>query len=271
MAEQGQGEQVTRTEQGEREPAATPATAERRAGRQAPQYGEFAPEGWSWSPETATASDPTSPAPASAGSAASTPGSGQVPGVPHNLGAGGSRDSASPATGPTPPSGSSSEPASRRSYPPQVSSAQEGRRTPGGPRRGDRVVTIILLAIGALGALYLAASMQQLPTSLGMLASALGAEGFAVPASVSTLGTVGALTVLALYALSLVYSIQRMRHGRLAFWVPLAAAAIAFIVVFALSAFALNQTPELVTLLADPNASTKLLDYIAGMGADATP
>ncbi|MFC6235979.1 DUF6264 family protein, partial [Leucobacter soli] len=138
------------------------------------------------------------------------------------------------------------------------------------PRLGDRIVTIVLLAIGALGALYSAASLQQLPNSLALLGDALAIEGFVVPAAVSTLGTVGALIVLAVYAIALIYSIQRMRHRKLAFWVPLAAAAIAFIVVFAFTAFALNQAPELIQVLSDPSATAKLIDYLSGMSS-STP
>ncbi|MCB1273257.1 MAG: hypothetical protein KDB25_02520, partial [Leucobacter sp.] len=132
-------------------------------------------------------------------------------------------------------------------------------------RRGDRIATILLLVLGAFGALYSATTLQQLPASLSMLASALDITDFVVPDAIPTLGTVGGLLVLAVYALAVVLSIQRLRRGSLSFWVPLAAAAIAFLITFAFTAFALNQAPELVQHLADPDAMTKLLDYLGGL------
>lgn len=128
------------------------------------------------------------------------------------------------------------------------------------------MITVVLLVLGAFSALYFAASLQQLPASLSMLASALEVDGFVLPESVATLGTVGALTILAVYAVNLIYSIQRMRRGKLAFWVPLVAGVIAVIVVFAFTAFALGQAPELAQVFTDPGASAKLLNYLAEMG-----
>lgn len=125
----------------------------------------------------------------------------------------------------------------------------------------------MLLALGALGALYFAAVLQQLPSSLATLGQALEVDGFVVPESVHTLGTVGALTILALYAVNLIYSIQRLRARRLTFWVPLAAGAIAFILVFAFSAFAINLVPEVTQLLSDPDALSKVLAYLSQQGS----
>ena len=290
----GQGARPEAGTQHER-PIATP--------KQAPQYGEYAPEGWSWSPESGTGGAGTGGAGTEgAGSTGSTdaaakdratanaeppaasapsPGIGPVPGVPHNLGVSGSPTAASaqalqrPAAhsaATTPGERPDAEPRHyRASAPPTLpapaAAAPATATGASAPRRGDRIVTIALLVLGAFGALYSAASMQQLPASLSMIAGALGVEGFVVPASVPTLGTVGALLVLAVYALNLVYSIQRLRHRKLAFWVPLVAAAIAFIVSFAFTAFAISQAPELMQQLADPNATVKLLDYLGSAGA----
>ncbi len=124
------------------------------------------------------------------------------------------------------------------------------------------MITILLLVVGALGALYSAASMQQLPTSMATFATALGAEGTVVPDSVTTLGNVGALIILALYALNLIFSIQRLRAHKITFWVPLATGAIALIILFAFTSFAMNQVPEVAQLLTDPDALSKLLTYL---------
>lgn len=182
--------------------------------------------------------------------------------VPHNLGVGDSPAAPAPA-----PGGSYLAPPPQ-SQPPQAQYPQtQYPQSPTplaapGSRGADRVITIILLVIGAFGALYLAASMQQLPSSLSMFGEALGIDGFTVPESVHTLGTIGAISVLALYALNLIYSIRRLRARKITFWVPLAAGAIAFVVVFMLASFALNQTPELMRMATDPDALSKVLEYL---------
>ena len=270
----------TQQDAGDAAPTAEPATEPQP--RQAPQYGELAPEGWSWTPEHGEGTGAATQAAAGVGQGAHTPApsTGRVPGVPHNLGAGrtdppGSQPNATaaapaPVRTPEPPR---SDAAVQPDPVPETQLHYRGTSQPGpqGARRGDRVVTIVLLVIGAFGALYFAASMQQLPASLEMLAGVLQVDGFTVPEAVRILGTVGALLVLVLYALNLILSIHRMRHGKLAFWVPLAAAGIAFVVVFAFSAFALNQTPELVKVLSDPAATEKLIEYLGNAGATTTP
>src|SRR6218665_3361376 len=77
----------------DREAAPAPAVSEparESTARPAPQFGEYAPEGWSWTPETGAAAETGSQITASLTSAVAAPSSGRVPGVPHNLGAGGS-------------------------------------------------------------------------------------------------------------------------------------------------------------------------------------
>ncbi|MBN9613474.1 MAG: hypothetical protein J0H64_08465, partial [Actinobacteria bacterium] len=212
-----------------------------------------------------------------AGPNTATPSTGRVPGVPHNLGAGRTDPARStvPAQAPTSTAAQapaaqqpSTDPAAQQTPPaqPQLHYRDDSQSATPNPRRGDRVVTIVLLVIGAFGALYFAASMQQLPASLEMMASALHVSGFTVPASVSTLGTTGALLVLALYALNLILSIHRMRQDKLSFWVPLVAGVIAVILVFAFSAFVVAQTPELLKALSDPGAMQNLLDYLGSAG-----
>ena len=255
-------------------PSPSPSPSVTPEPRQAPQFGEYAPEGWSWSPESAG----VGPAPvASTRTVAneSTPSGssvGQVPGVPHNLGA---RSGTTPPAAPAAPA-EQREPHDPRSQSPDSAPSGTAYRAgmppqqPSARRPVDRVVTIILLVLGAVGALYFAASMQQLPASLTMLAAALGIDGFTLPDSVQTIGMIGALTVFALYAVSLIFAIQRMRRGKISFWVPLVAGVLAFIVVFAFTAFALGQTPELMQSFTDPDAMQRILDYL-GEVSQTTP
>lgn len=315
------------------------AQDQRPSGRPAPEYGEYAPDGWTppgandhtgggstrgagtraertrgedaqgsstdHAGDAHTAGDAVDPAGAPPtgtghGNDGRAPAPrGRVPGVPHNLGVSSGTATSSTATSgtaasnTTPPNtaapGAQTD-ASRQaptapppsygqlgSPPTDGSRAPEQPPAPGSPapppqqrgagsgtgRRADRIITILLLVFGALGALYLAASLQQLPASLELFSTALGADGLVIPAAVHTLGTVGALTILAIYALNLVFSIQRLRARRLTFWVPLAAGVIAFVVFFAITAFAMNQAPEVMQLFTDPDALSKLLAYLS--------
>ena len=224
--------------------------------RPTPAFGEYAPEGWEWKPEEAATE---------AEGAESSPrqGSGRVPGVPHNLGAG-SRSGASaqaPQQAPaaaTPPASGQQPPSSSNPGGPAPFRATAQQPT---PRRGDKVITIVLLVVGALGALNMAGSLLQLPGTMSMMAEALGVNDFSAPSGLATVGTVGAIAVIAVYALNLIYSIQRLRAGKLAFWVPLVAAVIAFIVTMSFTMYGLYQSPELVNSMTDPNAISKILEF----------
>lgn len=250
--------------------------------RPRPQFGELAPEGWTWTPEGGTdasaqtdaAAPPAEPVETAApATPAARPTVGPIPGVPHNLGAGGST--------PAPPAAAagraSGDPEPYRATPPNAAAPNtsapktSAQRTvtpaPGAPAAapraaragGDRIATIVLVAIGALGALYFAASIYQLPNSLAMAGSMLGRDDVVVPASVTALANVGAIVVLALYAVTLIYSLQRLRARKLTFWVPLAAGAVALILTFAFTMIGMAQTPDLMGLLSDPDVASRLL------------
>lgn len=223
--------------------------------RPAPQYGEYAPEGWSWSPEgkgedDAAKTSGTGDAGGDPGPAA--PSSGRLPGVPHNLGAG--------AAGARRPSQSPDQQQSYRSTEPAAGGSDRARSR----ALVDRVVTIVLLALGAYGALNMAFMLQNLREGFNVQAVALGAEGFRAPDSVGTVGIVGAVAILAVYAVNVIFSIQRMRARKLAFWVPLAALGLALLVLFVCTMIAMAQMPELLQLLQeaanDPDALSKLLN-----------
>lgn len=258
--------------------------------RPTPAFGEYAPEGWEWKPEEAAEQSETpqggapgsgqEPRPGAIPAPAShRQGSGQVPGVPHNLGAGGQTPqpqapSASPAA-PIPPAsnatgnntGKPGEPAPfRADAPNQLTPGAGGSAQKAPGRKGDKIITILLLVLGGLGALNMAGSLLQLPGTVSMMAEAFELTDFVVPSSLSTIGTAGALLVFGVYALNLIYSIQRIRAGKLAFWVPLAAAVIAFLFTLAFTMIGLYQSPELVNTMADPTSVSKLLDYLQSSG-----
>lgn len=217
----------------------------------------------------------------------SSSGSGQIPGVPHNLGAGSATSpSGAPGTPGAPsapagngaPSGSAQPPTNTPGDP-----APYRAQAPGGPaapldpspqysaaaqkpRLADRIITILLLVVGALGALNIAASIYSLKSSFEMMASAAELSDYTAPSSLTTLGTIGAIVIFAIYALNLIYSIQRLRARKLSFWVPLVAFVVAFIAAMVFSGIAMGQSPEIVEALnkiaADPDGMTTFLNNL---------
>lgn len=159
-----------------------------------------------------------------------------------------------PAQAPAPPA----PPAANQAAQPQPLEAQTRKRSP-----ADRIITLILLGLGALGALNIAAGLYELPANLRMIGEMLGASELEVPDAVATAGVIGAISVLTLYALTLIYSIQRLRGGKLTFWVPLTAGVVATLINAGFLYFAVTQMPELFALLSDPAAFEALLGQAA--------
>lgn len=218
--------------------------------RRQPAYGELAPEGWEWKPAAAE----------------ETPrGGSPVPGVPHNLGTQGGE-----APAPAAPQRQDGDPEPyRATQPPQLPPAPSpAQGFPGGPRRrnpADLAITIVLLVVGAFGALVLAQSMMGLAPSLALVADALELSDFAVPSWVPTAGLVTGLGMFALYAVALIWSIQRMRAKKIAFWVPLAAGVLAVIALFVVTTAVTMSMPELLERMSDPDATQRLLDSLTQM------
>lgn len=234
--------------------------AEERDSRQKPQYGELAPEGWEWKPPAEEGRDSGS--------------SGRITGVPHNLGVTGTAAPAQPSAPaqqpPAPPQQRApGDPPPYRADDPAPSSKPrpQALAAPGQPknRSADRVITIVLLVIGALGALYTATSLYQMPSTFSMMATALDVDGFTMPSSLQTISTVGALLVFTVYALNVIYSIQRLRRRRITFWVPLTAGVVAGIIMLVFTMIGMTQSPELMQALSQPDAPTRMLDYMSTM------
>lgn len=267
------------------------------APRPAPEYGEYAPEGWSWTPPgEESETDGDAPAAQAAGSTpASTPGStpnvGPIPGVPHNLGAAGSGPSGSSAPASTagapgdseprqvhdaptgqrsvdgapaaPPSGASDAAPYRATAAPVPQSERAPRS---GGRVADRVVTVVLLAIGAYGALSTAAGLFTLEQEFTRLAAVFDLSSASMPNWVGVMCTVGGLAVLAIYAVTLIFSIQRLRAQKLAFYIPLIAGVIAAVLMMVVAMVAMFAMPGLMEQMSDPSAMDKILEYAATTG-----
>ncbi|GAA2843823.1 hypothetical protein FB468_3284 [Leucobacter komagatae] len=261
----------------------TPPAPPARDTRPKPEFGEYAPEGWEWKPEGAeqaagsAAAATRQPVVGQAGGQGSTTPP-TVQGVPHNLGAGIARPSRqAPAQAPAQTQGGAGAPyrgPSQSQAPGQQPGPQQARQfqgaAPGTPgyvkptNMGDRIVTILLLVFGGFGALQSAFVMMGLSTMFNVMEGAPGISEITPPAWADLTGKAVGLALLVLYGLVLVFSIRRMRAGKITFWAPLVAGVVAFIVVMAVVAAAMMQTPELVEVLRDPDASRQMLDYLQG-------
>lgn len=212
--------------------------------RPKPEFGEYAPEGWV-NPVTQAADQ---------ASAASPSGSAKrLDGVPHNLGVNASAPrSAAPAESAGTPS-TDNQPkrslfgGSARAGTSASTAAPSG--TAASARPADRIITIALLAIGAYGALSVADAMINLQQVFAQLYASFGLGAFTPPDWFAVLSSVGGIVQLSLWAVTLLMSIQFMRRGRLAFYLPLVAGAVSFLVAIVIMSIALGAAPELMTYL----------------------
>lgn len=260
--------------------SAAPEQAAAPAERPRPAFGEYAPEGWKWEPPSEANAATPGQDPANAGSAAApveipapqygaivpgaaqhTPGAAKpasspsLTGVPHNLGVGQLR-SGSPQHFEAPAAVSVGQGAQAPAAPQGVPVAGPVKN-----RVGDRVVTILLLAVGAMGALNFASGFMSLPQSFGIVAEAFKMTDWVAPASIATIGIVGVFVILGIYACTLILSVQRMRRGKLAFFIPLIGGAVAFIAMFVIISIAMSQAPDLFANMT-PERLQQLMDSL---------
>lgn len=214
-----------------------------------PEFGELAPEGWV-NPITGEPATPPAPsAPAETGTPAA-----HLAGVPHNLGKGVSRKSDGTATVATPPAAPSA--------PTAPASATDSSAIPSANIRIDRIATILLLAAGAIGSLNMADSFMQLPALFAQLYALFELGAFIAPAWFAIVSTIGWVSQLLVWALTLLLSVQRIRRQKIAFFVPLAGAALAAIIAFVLMAITLTGSPELLTYLSTNGFSLEQLQEL---------
>ncbi len=167
------------------------AVPPRRDERPRPQYGEYAPDGWTWQP----------------------------------------------------PSGEgTSDPAPQMSTPPPAAPAA-------GARPVDRVITVVLLAVAVLGALNTVLSLQQLAPQVQLVYDQQGIGDYTPPTWLPTLVIVATIVQLGLLAVTIVWSVRRLRAGRLAFWVPLAGGAASVIVMMVLMSIVFLNDPAFLAYL----------------------
>jgi energy-converting hydrogenase Eha subunit C len=139
--------------------------------------------------------------------------------------------------------------------------AAPGARVPGtgmpgaGPGTGtarhpvDRIVTVALLAYGAVNVVFSVMSFFNLADLATQALRILGSTAaFTNDEAARLWGPIAAVVLVIGYLVTLLLAVRRLRSGRLAWWVPLAGAAATYIVVYICLA---------VPLLGDP----AFLDY----------
>lgn len=215
-----------------------------------PLYGEMAPEGWV-SPIAAQQGDASGAGRTAGGGSAGAP---RNPGVPHNLGVASGAGQQAPTAAPVAPSTTPGAPVA-----PQGAPAPQGQKK--SSSTGDKVVTIILLVLGAFAAMQFALGMLTLGAQLEIIGEALGADNLDIPSSITVIQSIGALLMLSIYAVALLWSIQRLRRGKLTFWVPLSAGVLALIALFVIATVAIVMVPELIEYSTPENVEL-LLDQL---------
>lgn len=219
--------------------------------RPQPQYGEYAPEGWQWKPAESGPSNSVSGVPHNLGARPSAPAAPTTPAAPES------------ATAGDPPPYRAGDPAPQRASAPPSAPAPQLQPAQSSRLLGDRIVTIAMLALGALGALYFAFLFSSLRSFFSLVTAALEPSSTSLPEWIYTTGRITAFGMLAIYAVALIWSIQRMRAKKLAFWVPLAAGALAFLIGFVVFAVIATGLPaELMQELADPSAQERIIEYL---------
>lgn len=103
-----------------------------------------------------------------------------------------------------------------------------GRPLPGPPPPGhtraagwDGIATIALLAFGAYNVVSGIVSFLDMRSFLAQVARSAGVDGFTAPASAQAVGYALIVVWVLLYGVAIAWVMQRLRRGRVAFWVPL--------------------------------------------------
>ncbi|MCS5715282.1 DUF6264 family protein [Herbiconiux sp. CPCC 205716] len=205
--------------------------------RPKPKYGELAPEGWVWQPPKEATPDPVPEA---------------AP-VPAPV----ARPSGGPSVDPRWPA---PDARSARS----TTGAPEGDPAPGtepAPKRGlavDVNITIVLLVLGTLSVGSSVATLLDLNSYMTTAGATFGLGGYPANEVTRITGVTGAVLHVLLIAGTVWLSIRRIKRQKLAFWVPLTAAVVSFVITCVCVGIAFSQAPELLDSLTTPPAVTSI-------------
>ena len=112
------------------------------------------------------------------------------------------------------------------------------------PRTWDRVLTIILLALGAYTVVNYFDTFANLGRVLTETFVASGYEAFQSVDLANQLGVVANIVVMSLFALTALLTIASLRAKRITFWIPLVGGVLAFIAVVVIMAFIVVADPS---------------------------
>lgn len=143
--------------------------------------------------------------------------------------------------------------------PPVTSTPQRQAATTRAPSRADRSWTLVLLVLGGFFTAYAILTMTTLSENFEQFYAVYGIEGTHQVSPVEPVAAgVVIVSHLALLVGSVILARRRLQAGRLAFWIPLVAGAIASVVFFV--AFA-------TIVAADPN----IMEYMNSIQTLPTP
>ncbi|WP_199731582.1 DUF6264 family protein [Leucobacter sp. OH1287] len=222
-----------------------------------PQFGEKAPEGWQNPLQSQQVNQEANAAGQPVGSDAETTPQ-QLNGVPHNLGG-----SVQPNQPQQPGQYGQGQPG--QPYPGQPGqgytgvTGQEVPEELSGGKKADRIATFVLLGLGFLGTAFYMLALFGMPAALDQLAYVTGLPTSGSAALPSVI--IAAIVVLAIYVLTIVFSLLLLRKKKISFWVPLVGAALSSIVFSIMVTVATLQVIPL-EMLSDPAFMLKLEEWL---------
>jgi hypothetical protein len=184
--------------------------------RPRPQFGELAPEGWTWTPPvTAATAEPETDAPTKAAAPLST-----------------------------------SKPDAKK-LDVDAMKPSATRFDPNAPQKplrlGDILATSVLIMLGLVMTASGVQQFFQLQDMIGLFYTQEGIGTYAGGTSAQTAGVVAAVSQIVIMLAVIGFSVQLIGKRRLSFWVPLAGGALAAVVVFICMMVALFADPTFMT------------------------
>ncbi|GAB3127961.1 DUF6264 family protein [Glaciibacter psychrotolerans] len=201
-------------------PAGDDATAAPRPQRPRPQYGELAPEGWSWTP----------PPGANPHAGSDITGSSQRAESTHPHGAARQQPPV-----PAPPLVPVGRTGSKKALP-----------------TWDRPVTYGLLLLGLVGTFMTVGILQAVPDAVQMLYTQEGLGTYQAAAVVPELITAGIIAVWAVWVLTIGFTVLLLTRHRRAFYLPIIGGFVSFVVVFVFLSIILTTDPTLLQFYSRP-------------------
>lgn len=113
-------------------------------------------------------------------------------------------------------------------------------------RQVDRIVSMVLLAIGFVNITTSIPSWLNLPSTLQMVFDQVGIGTYTSTALAESLGILAIVVQAVIWIAALAVTISLMRRNRLSWWVPLAAGALALIAVMVILYIAMAGDPAVM-------------------------